>query len=96
MAAGCVPIVSNRGAMPSVVEDGRNGFLVEPGDLTQILGKLKFLLSENETGWNAIRENARQTIVEGYDLAQYSRKLEDLYAELLAPSRRSGSTRINE
>ncbi len=96
MAAGCIPIVSNRGAMPSVVEDGRNGFLVEPGDLTQILGKLKFLLSENETSWNAIRENARQTIVDGYDLAQYSRKLEDLYAELLAPSRRSGSTRINE
>lgn len=90
MAAGCIPIVSNRGAMPSVVEDGRNGFLVEPGDVAQIVGKLKFLLSENEAGWNAIRENARRTIVDGYDLAQYSRRLEDLYGELLTPSRRHG------
>jgi glycosyltransferase involved in cell wall biosynthesis len=88
MAAGCIPIVSNRGAMPSVVEDGRNGFLVEPGDVTQIVARLKFLLSENATGWNAIRENARRTIVDGYDLAQYARRLEDLYGELLAPSGR--------
>lgn len=82
MAAGCVPVVSNRGAIPSVIDDGRNGFLVEPGDLTQIVGKLKFLLSEGEPGWNDLRENARRTIVDGYDLPQYSKKLQDLYAEI--------------
>jgi glycosyltransferase involved in cell wall biosynthesis len=42
MAAGCVPVVSDRGSIASVVEDGRNGFLIQPGDLMQILGKLKF------------------------------------------------------
>ncbi len=84
MASGCVPVVSDRGAMPSVVKDGHNGFLVEPGNLTQILGKLKFLLSENETAWNEIRESARKTIVDDHDLVQYSIKLEGLYGELLA------------
>ena len=82
MAAGCVPIVSNRGSIPTVVEDGRNGFLVEPGDITQIVGKLKFLLSEGEAGWNQLRQAARQTVIQGYDLAQYSQKLKALYADV--------------
>jgi glycosyltransferase involved in cell wall biosynthesis len=82
MAAGCVPAVSDRGAIPSVIDDGRNGFLVEPGDLTQIVGKLKFLLSEGEPGWNDLRENARRTIVDGFDFPQYSKRLQDLYAEI--------------
>ncbi|MEO8041345.1 MAG: glycosyltransferase family 4 protein [Acidobacteriota bacterium] len=86
MAAGCVPIVSNRGSMPTVVEDGRNGFLVDPGDITQIVGKLKFLLSEGETGWNEYRRNARETVRSGFDMGGYSEKLRSIYAE--APARK--------
>jgi glycosyltransferase involved in cell wall biosynthesis len=89
MASGCVPIVSNRGSMPAVVEDGRNGFLVEPGDLTQIIGKMKFLLSEGETGWNALRQNARQTILDGFDLTEYSAKLRSIYSEAARDARAS-------
>jgi glycosyltransferase involved in cell wall biosynthesis len=89
MAAGCVPIVSSRGAIPSVIEDGRNGFLVDPGDLTQIVGRLKFLLSEGERGWDELRENARRTIVERYDLDSYSVKLKSIYAEVESGVRRN-------
>ena len=84
MAAGCVPVVSARGSIPSVVEDGRNGFLVDPGDITQIVGRLKFLLSEGETGWSEYRRNARETVKTGYDLKNYIVKLKDIYAETLA------------
>lgn len=84
MAAGCVPIVSNKGSIPTVVEDGRNGFLVAPGDLTQIVGKLKFLLSEGETGWNEYRRNARRTVRSRFDIDSYSEKLKDLYTEVLS------------
>lgn len=83
MAAGCVPIVSNKGSIPSVVEDGRNGFLVDPGDITQIVGKLKYLLSEGETGWNEFRRNARQTIRSRFDIRDYSEKLKAVYAEAI-------------
>ncbi|MEO6333779.1 MAG: glycosyltransferase family 4 protein [Pyrinomonadaceae bacterium] len=82
MAAGCVPVVSNKGSIPSVVEDGRNGFLVDPGDIMQIVGKLKFLLSEGETGWNQYRRNARETIRTHHDIDNYSEKLKDLYTEI--------------
>lgn len=80
MAAGCIPVVSNRGSTPAVVEDGRNGFLVEPGDLTQIVGRIKFLLSESETAWNELRHNARQTVVDRFDLDPYLKELRDIYA----------------
>jgi glycosyltransferase involved in cell wall biosynthesis len=82
MAAGCVPIVSNKGSIPSVVEDGRNGFLVDPGDITQIVGKLKFLLSEGETGWAEYRRNARDTIRTRFDIDKYSERLKDLYTDI--------------
>jgi glycosyltransferase involved in cell wall biosynthesis len=84
MAAGCVPIVSSRGSMPSVVEDGHNGFLIEPGDIVQLVGRLKFLLSEGETGWNDYRRHARETVRTEFDIKNYVIKLKDIYAETLA------------
>ena len=84
MAAGCVPVVSARGSIPSVVEDGRNGFLVDPGDITQIVGRLKFLLSEGETGWNEYRRNARETVRNEFDLKNYVVKLKDIYSGIVA------------
>jgi glycosyltransferase involved in cell wall biosynthesis len=84
MAAGCVPVVSARGSIPSVVEDGRNGFLVDPGDITQIVGRLKFLLSEGETGWQEYRQNARETVRTEFDLKNYVLKLNEIYSETLA------------
>lgn len=84
MACGCVPVVSDRGAIPTVVEDGRNGFLVEPGDLTQIVGRLKFLLSEGEPGWEEYRRNARDTVRDRFDITQYLERLATVYQELVS------------
>jgi len=81
MAAGCVPVVSDRGSISSVVDDGRNGFLVEPGDLTQIVGKLKFLLSEGQTGWDDYRRHARATVRENFDIGSYLEKLRSVYTK---------------
>ena len=55
--------------------------IADPGDITQIVGKLKFLLSEGETGWNEFRRNARQTIISRFDMRDYSEKLRAVYAE---------------
>lgn len=85
MAAGCVPVVSKRGSIPTVVDDGRNGFLIEPGDLTQIVGKLKFLLSEGERGWEEFRSNARETVRERFDIRAYVGKLGAMYREIATP-----------
>ncbi|HVF31211.1 MAG TPA: glycosyltransferase, partial [Pyrinomonadaceae bacterium] len=83
MAAGCVPVVSDRGSVATAIEDGRTGFLIEPVDLMQILGKLKFLLSEGETGWNGYRRNAVHTVRARFDIDGYMEKLNDLYSKSL-------------
>jgi glycosyltransferase involved in cell wall biosynthesis len=84
MAAGCVPVMSVSGAVADVIEDGRNGFLIEAGDTTQTVGRLKFLLSESEIGWKKLRENARKTVRERFDFSEYMKKLKALYSEVVA------------
>lgn len=83
MAAGCVPVMSDSGAVSTVIEDGHNGYLVEPEDLTQIVGKLKMLISAGaELG--ELRENARNTIREKFNMNDYVVKLEQIYEEMAA------------
>jgi len=46
-AAAGVPIIAARaGGMPEVVEDGRNGLLIAPGDVTALAGAMRRLLGD--------------------------------------------------
>ena len=83
MAAGCVPVVSDVGSVSTVIEEGQNGYLVQPENVTQITGKLKMLLSSG-TDWGKLRENARNTVRERFDIKDYAAKLERLYDEIAA------------
>ena len=84
MAAGCVPVMSDSGAVADVIEDGRNGFLIEAGNTLQTVGKLKFLISESITGWANLRKHARETVVERFNFSDYVKKLQDLYKQTAA------------
>ncbi|MEP7211732.1 MAG: glycosyltransferase family 4 protein [Acidobacteriota bacterium] len=84
MAAGCVPVMSESGAVADVIDDGRNGFLIEAGNTTQTVGRLKNLISESVLGWNTLRKNARETVRERFDFADYVAKLNKIYKETAA------------
>jgi len=86
MAAGCVPVVSDVGTISDVVKDGRNGFFIEPGNLTQIAGRLKMLLSENDVAFDEFCVNARKTIRERFNFTDYIVKLDKIYKEVSARS----------
>lgn len=45
MAAGCPVISTNVGAIPEMVEDGRNGFLLDAGDIGGMADRLRFFLT---------------------------------------------------
>lgn len=79
MAAGCVPIVSDVGSVSTVVRDGENGYLIEPGNVDQIVDRLRKLLSCDLAEMSG---NARTTIREGFDIANYIEKLEVIYREM--------------
>lgn len=81
MAAGCAVVVSEIASIGAVVRDGENGFLVEPQNVSQIVSKLKLLLSD-KADWEGLRRNARKTVEENFNLKDYIKKLEDIYAEI--------------
>ncbi|MCY7348522.1 MAG: glycosyltransferase family 4 protein [Pyrinomonadaceae bacterium] len=81
MAANCVVVAADVASVRAVIEDGANGFLVEPYNAAQVVEKLKILLSGN-ADWGQLRRNARATVKEKYALNDYLKKLENLYAEI--------------
>lgn len=75
MATGTPVIGSNVGGIPQLIEEGRNGFLIAPGDASALAERLRFFLSRPEEA-RAMGERARayarelfstEAYVEGYD-----------------------------
>jgi glycosyltransferase involved in cell wall biosynthesis len=81
MAAGCVPVMSDSGAVSTVIEDGRNGFLIEAGNLKQTVEKLKELLSPG-ADLNELRDNARRTVYEKFNIDRYISQLDEIYEDV--------------
>ena len=81
MAAG-LPVVAMRvGAVPEVVPDGKAGFLVEPGDVSQVVEKLKLLIdnpSLRESMGRYGRKHAHR-----FDLEEHWTTFRDLYREII-------------
>jgi glycosyltransferase involved in cell wall biosynthesis len=81
MAAQCIVIVSEMASIGAVVKDGENGFTIEPRNVSQLVEKLKKIL-DGEIDEENTRKNARKTIEEKFDLREYIKKLEIIYAEI--------------
>ena len=86
MVAGCIPIVSEIASTGAVIREGENGFLVERRNAPELAEKLSFLLS-GQNDWKRLRENARKTVAEKFNLKDYIKKLEDIYAEIKADAK---------
>lgn len=81
MAAKCVVVASEMASIGAVVKDGDNGFLVEPQNVSQLTEKLRNILS-SESDFEILREKARQTIAEKFNLRDYIERLEWIYKNL--------------
>ena len=82
MAAGCTVVVSDVGSISTVVEDGKNGFMVEPRNVTQIVEKIDFILS-GKADLEEIGGNARKTVESRYSIDNYVERLERVYDEIV-------------
>jgi len=67
MSAGAVVIGSDTPPLKEVIEDGKNGFLVDFFDAPALANKIADALANRES-LSHIRKNARDTIVKRYDL----------------------------
>jgi glycosyltransferase involved in cell wall biosynthesis len=79
-----VPVVSTRVAgVPRLVQDGRNGFLVNAGDINGLTTALSGLLT-NAALRDVFRAAGRRTVETRYSFATRMQRLKRLYDELLA------------
>ena len=83
MAAGCVVVASEMASVASVIDDGRNGYLVEPGNTEEFIGRLKLVL-EGRSEWKPVQEAAIKTVREKFAISGYIEKLEGIYKEVAA------------
>jgi glycosyltransferase involved in cell wall biosynthesis len=78
-----VPIVSTRvNGVPRLVQDGRNGFLVNAGDLDGLTTALAGML-KNACLRELFRNAGRRTVETRYNFAMRMQRLKRLYDELL-------------
>ena len=69
LSTGCLIVASNTAAVTEVIEDGVNGLLVDFFSPKEICSRVEEALNNPEK-MSLIRETARETILEKYDLAQ--------------------------
>ncbi len=75
------PVIGCSGqGIAEVIEDGKNGFLVPPDGLNQLVQVLSALLESKEM-CDRIGEAARQTILEKFTLSHQAQQLADIYRE---------------
>jgi glycosyltransferase involved in cell wall biosynthesis len=90
MNAGC-PIVATRvGGVPEMLEDGRAGTLVEPGDPAALAEAIDGLLGDPPRA-AALAARARERCRENFDIDTMVPRFERLYEDLLARKGRPAS-----
>jgi glycosyltransferase involved in cell wall biosynthesis len=85
MACGKPVIASNLPGVRSVVDDGRDGLLVQPGDAADLGQKLELLLADVH-GRSEMGLRGRKKVEDQYDWPLIVPRLEKLYAEVLSGS----------
>jgi glycosyltransferase involved in cell wall biosynthesis len=56
------PVISTRtGIAPDIIEEGRNGYLVNPGDVKGMADRIVRLLSQDQASWSDMSEAAHTT-----------------------------------
>lgn len=82
MSYGLAVVASNVGGIPSVIEDGVNGLLINPGDIEAIAGCVNMLLDNHELK-KQLGEQARITIKNDYNLEHNKALLCKIFSSII-------------
>jgi glycosyltransferase involved in cell wall biosynthesis len=81
MASGLPVVATKVRGLPEIIEDGQNGFLVEPKNPNEIAEKVCLLLEDAELRERVSRNNKEKA--KGYDWDDIVKKLEMVYSDCL-------------
>ena len=85
MSLGIPNISSNIAAIPEVISDGVNGFLIEPGNLDVLHDRILYVL-QNDKCRSTFSEKSYSLIYDDFSLTTHIEKLENIYTEVLKVS----------
>ncbi|MNS42869.1 2-deoxystreptamine glucosyltransferase [compost metagenome] len=91
MAAGKPVIVSKMGGLTENVTDGRNGWVVTPGSVSNVMATVSTILNDRGVVLK-MGEEARNTALREFSLAQFVGQTELVYLEGRTPARHFGLT----
>jgi len=78
-----IPVIgTNHGGIPEAIIDEKTGFLVAERDERQLAERILFLL-DNETIRSTMGRNARKFVSENFNLAIQTKKLENIYKDIM-------------
>ncbi len=90
------PVVASRiGALKEIVEEERNGLLVEPGNPDDLVRKVVWLLERPDI-LTRMRGEARKTYEERYTAERNYRMLMDIYRSVLSSGAKTNAQAANE
>jgi glycosyltransferase involved in cell wall biosynthesis len=81
MACGTPVVCTRVASMPEVVEDGKTGFIVEPGDREAMHARLRWL-ADHPTEADAMGAEGRRVVLERFQWPQVVQRCLDAYAVL--------------
>lgn len=76
MAAGKICIVSDKGALPEIIDDGINGFIIHNGS-PDAVARLIIKLNSSRKDWNGIQTRARNSALR-FDIKCFSQNLDNV------------------
>lgn len=76
LAEGCICIVNDRGALPEIVENGKDGYVVSAGAVDATVELLKDLRGMPEASWRQLQVSARQK-AQKFSMDHFVKKLDD-------------------
>lgn len=82
-ACGTPVVAFARGAMPELIKDGINGFLVQPGDINGLVEKIKFINMMNDSEYKKLRRASREYVENNFTTEIMTTNYENLYYKIL-------------
>lgn len=83
LASGTIPVVTRTGGSPEVIENGRNGYLINAGKHEEIVEIIRNIRTDQLLRDRLIKEG-RRTIEEKFSIKENIEKLEGIYRALIA------------